>query len=101
MSDMQPDDDLTSTKVISLSAVRMRIGKCEHKHLIVDEQLSLVTCQACGEQINPIYVLSRMATEESLWMRRFHAMNEAREKLKLRQRCKCDHCGRMTQIHIR
>ncbi|ROO28231.1 hypothetical protein [Salinisphaera orenii] len=91
----------TRDNIISLSEVRWKYHGCQHKRLRVDEQLATVECRDCGEKLNPVHVIARMAKEESLWRRRLDALRAVRQKLEKRQRCKCDHCGRMTRIHVR
>ncbi|MDI1231359.1 MAG: hypothetical protein PSU93_09440 [Methylobacter sp.] len=97
--------DLTepTTNVISLTDARVkyRNNYCRHRPLIVSEELNTVECEDCGALLNPVAMLIRLAHEESMWKRNFDQMKELREELKNRQRCKCDHCGNMTNIRPR
>lgn len=88
--------------VISLSRAKIaRNGKeCEHKNIIVDEELAEVECAKCGERLNPSLVLARFAREESRWGNNLIALREAQEALKEKRRCKCQHCGKFTNIKI-
>jgi hypothetical protein len=92
-----------ASNVISLTDARNRysLGKCKHHPLIVDEELNTVECGDCGEKMNPVAMLLRFAHEESMWKRSLEQMRKLREELKTRQRCKCDHCGMMTNIRPR
>jgi hypothetical protein len=97
--------DLTelASNVISLTDARARYrpGACKHRPIIVSEELNTVECGDCGEKLNPVAMLLRLAHEESIWKRNLEQMRELREELKTRQRCKCDHCGNMTNIRPR
>jgi hypothetical protein len=77
------------------------VPKCLHKHVIVSEEESEVTCEDCGTKLNPIYVLGRMAREESRWEREGRRIIEARKMLSERSRCKCQHCGKITHINLK
>ncbi len=89
-------------KVISLTEARnkYRLDKCQHKHMTVDEELNEVECADCGAKLNPVSVLVRFAQEESRWSREGERLRELHKKLDARIRCKCQHCGQMTQIRL-
>lgn len=94
------DDIEAPTNVICLSEARARFesGKCRHIHLAVDEDLAEVECKDCGAKLNPISVLVRLAREESRFEQRRLAMVAEREKLEVKSRTKCQHCGKMTHV---
>ena len=73
-------------------------GGCRHLNISVHEDRVEVVCRDCGEKLNPIWVLTRMAKEETKWRLRRSEFMAARAELAKRQRCKCQHCGNMTQI---
>lgn len=91
----------TKGKVICLEEARFTLGKCKHLHVLVDSELADVQCQDCGEKLNPIWVLYRLATEESRFDHRRKALMDEREKLQAKQRTKCQHCGKMTRVRTR
>ncbi len=95
-----PIDD-EPTNVICLSEARNRfvMSKCQHKRVEVDEILAEVTCKDCGERLNPIAVMVRMAQEESLLGQRIETLNRLKADLEKKQRTKCKHCGQMTPVH--
>lgn len=95
-----PIDD-EPTKVICLSEARNRfvMSKCQHKRVEVDEILAEVTCKDCGERLNPIAVMVRMAQEESRLGQRIETLNRLKADLEKKQRTKCKHCGQMTPVH--
>lgn len=90
------------TKVICLTAARNRYmaGKCQHKHMTVDEDLNEVVCDDCGAKLNPVAVLLRFANEESRWQREGERLRKLHADLDSRVRCKCQHCGQMTRIRL-
>jgi len=67
-------------KIISLKVARnkYRPGKCQHKHMTIDEDLATVECDDCGEKLNPVAMLLRFATEESQWQRRGELLSPVR-----------------------
>lgn len=75
-------------------------GQCRHLNISVHEDLSEVICRDCGEKLSPIWVLSRMAKEETKWGLRRAEFMKVRAELAARQRCKCQHCGQMTRIKL-
>jgi len=77
-----------------------REGQCRHLNITVHEDLSEVICRDCGEKLNPIWVLTRMAKEETKWSLRRSEFTKIRAELSKRQRCKCEHCGQMTRIKL-
>ncbi|MCB1886600.1 MAG: hypothetical protein KDH20_03235 [Rhodocyclaceae bacterium] len=90
------------TKVISLTEARNRYrpGKCQHKHMTMDEDLNTVECDDCGEKLNPVAVLKRFAFEESLWHRRGEELKKLQAALDAKVRCRCQHCGQMTRVRV-
>lgn len=88
------------TNVITLSEVRSQFapGRCQHKHVLVDEALSEVECADCGAKLNPVATLARLAREESRYVQEAKRAREAIDALNKRVRCKCLHCGKMTLI---
>lgn len=87
-------------KVICIAAARARfaVAKCSHRNMIVDEDLAEVECQDCGAKLNAVAMLARFASEESRWHRQGVALRELQRKLEEKQRCKCQHCGKMTRV---
>jgi hypothetical protein len=65
---------------------------------IIREGETEVECGLCGTRLNPMFVLSRLAGEETRWHQaRANYQNEMK-RLKDRSRTKCEHCDRMTRI---
>lgn len=89
-------------KIISLSEARNRFaqGKCQHRQVIVDEELATVECGGCGEKLNAVAMLARFAREETLWQRRGEELKKLHAVLDAKVRCKCQHCGQMTRVRI-
>jgi len=74
--------------------------KCKHQQILIYEDLSQVECGKCGEKLNPIWILSRWAKEETLLARRIKEINEVQAKLDAKIRTKCEHCGKFTKVNI-
>ena len=75
-------------------------GQCRHLNISVHEDRAEVVCRDCKIELNPIWVLTRMAKEETKWSLRRTEFIAARTALAMRQRCKCQHCGQMTRIKV-
>lgn len=85
---------------VELQLVTMWDRKCDHKRagFTVDEAELVVTCRGCGEKLNPVWAMARLAEEESTWRRTREAYIQERQALNERRRTKCQHCGQMTRI---
>jgi len=79
--------------------------KCYHQKFSVDHTLDHVTCDQCGERLNPMWVLKHLTQTESRAKWKLYELQEkiVKEKEKIEAarnkiRCKCRHCGKMTPI---
>lgn len=80
-----------------------KTNKCLHHPMfgvsfIVDESLAEVSCSACGEKLNPMWVLSTLAKEDQRMKRNREIYQDEMKRLKERKRTKCRNCGAMTPI---
>lgn len=57
-----------------------------------------VECGLCGTRLDPMFVLKKLAREESQWLRHRKQYIDEMERLNKRSRTKCEHCDRMTRI---
>ncbi len=94
MADKKENDTISITEIQS----RFRRKNCKHKHIIVDEALAEVVCKHCGVKLNPIWVLAMLSREESKLEILKKDTNLLLEKLEKKQRTKCQHCGKFTQV---
>jgi len=87
-------------KIICLNEASSKYapGRCKHMNLTVDDELATVSCDDCGEKLNPIALLLRMATDESRWQHRADELRDALKRYDEKQRCKCQHCGKFTRV---
>ena len=91
-------DEVSMEPIAGPQAMFAPSGACRHLNVSVHEDLIEVVCRDCGAKLNPIWVLTRMAREETKWKLRRTEFIAARAELAKRQRCKCQHCGQMTRI---
>lgn len=86
-------------KVISLQVARERLDakRCQHLTILVDQDKALVECADCRALLNPVEVIYRFATEESLLKRYRASRKEEIARLEAKRRCRCQHCGRLTR----
>lgn len=75
-------------------------NRCIHTKFKVDETLEHVECGLCGKQLNPMWVLIQFGNTESRYFHRINMLKDQAEKAKAKakNRCKCEHCGKMTKI---
>jgi hypothetical protein len=80
-----------------------RPPKCGHfmTSFIVDPAAAEVECARCGEKLNPMWVLAKLATEDRRMAESQARYQEEQKRLAERTRTKCDHCGKMTRISRR
>lgn len=82
---------------------------CDHRHLWKGGRMVSVTysiregeteveCGNCGTRLDPMFVLRRLAIEETKFEQNRQRYQDEMRRLSERQRTKCDHCGKMTRI---
>lgn len=94
-------EEIQPTNIICLSEKRIKYGKCRHLSVVVDPDMEYVECRACGERLNPMAVLYRMATEETRYQRTITEYRKWYKKYKERVRVKCRNCGKMTPVRVK
>lgn len=94
----------------SLRLVRGKRGECDHRWFFdgvgkmrsvsydIREGETEVECSNCGARLDPMWVLGRLANEESIWLRNRERYADEMKRLAERQSTKCQHCNRMTRI---
>jgi ribosomal protein S27E len=75
--------------------------KCFHRQFLVDESKAAVECADCHEKLNPMWVLSHLASENSRFLEASRRYQDEMARLRERSRTKCQHCGQMTRISTR
>lgn len=87
-------------------------GACDHKWRWANGQMMTVTyqiregeteveCGVCGTRLDPMFVLMRLACEETRIEQNRAVYAEEMARLKERTRTKCQHCKQMTRISHR
>lgn len=82
--------------------------KCGDRHVIghvgpylIDASGASITCDACKQELNPYWVLEEMARAEHRYKRLIEEYKRQRALVEDRTKTKCDHCKKMTKIHIK
>ena len=92
----------TKERVVSVQKKQPDFTACQHNTVVVDEKLWRIECAECGEALDPIQFLIRIARDETVagfnldFMRKEHRRIE--DALKIRTHTKCEHCGKSTTI---
>jgi hypothetical protein len=72
--------------------------KCQHNKFLYDPKLAYVECGICKEKLNPIWVIEQLSSREARANMQLDGINKQVEKAKKKNRCKCEHCGKLTRI---
>lgn len=94
----RPEPPAVTPEALQLSEAPLAYDACPHKRISVSELKAEVTCQDCGEKLNPVGVLLRYAKEESRLVMRIEENRKILAKLENKVRTKCEHCGQMTRV---
>ena len=73
----------------------------KHVTYIVDEAAAEVECSNCKARLNPMWVLARLAHNETQYHEFASRYQEEMQRLSERTRTRCDYCGKMTRISRR
>jgi len=97
--------DETKANVIELRLVReapyaRRMGGplCAHNKVTVDTTLAELVCDDCKVRLNPIEYIAGLIDHWHRVEQRAAAAREAVKLLDAKQKCRCDHCGKMTRV---
>jgi hypothetical protein len=75
---------------------------CDHRgSYVLREGETEVECGRCKTRLDPMFVLKRIATEETLLEARRRRAKEVLAQLDARTRTKCEHCNRLTRIRVK
>lgn len=76
-------------------------GRRVDAQYLIREGETEVECGLCSTKLDPMFVLKRLAHEETKWDRDRRSYQEEMKRLSERRRTKCDNCGKMTRITCR
>ncbi len=82
---------------------------CDHRSYYAEGRMIPITyairegeteieCGHCHTRLDPMFVLRRLAGEETSWKRHRQVYIDEMKRLNERRRTKCYHCGKMTEI---
>jgi hypothetical protein len=96
-------DEINDCDVIDISVERSRrglqfLGGCHHNKVMANEELSELVCRDCGVRLNPVIWIVNAAEFFSRIKAQVDRYQDAKKVLEKRRRCKCRHCGRITEI---
>lgn len=76
---------------------------CEIKYVtyLVDPAAAEIECSNCKAKLNPMWVLARLAHDETRYHETAKRYQEEMKRLSERTRAKCECCGYMTRISRR
>lgn len=72
--------------------------KIWHGPFIFDPNGNECECKTCGAKFHPMAVIEMLANQESRYNRKAKEAIAIEEKVKDKNRCKCEHCGKITKI---
>lgn len=82
----------------AIELVQSNYGDCKHAHVLVDPQLSELTCRDCKQRLNPIQYIANVANGLNGWEYERSQILKARADHAERTRCRCTKCGEWTEI---
>jgi ribosomal protein S27E len=79
-------------------------AKCQHRSIIIDDELSTIECSDCHEKLNPVLWLqsmSRYLNQRAKTINRRLAQGQLiQEKLETKGKFLCAKCGDINQINL-
>ncbi|WP_036058306.1 hypothetical protein [Leptospira sp. P2653] len=76
--------------------------KCNHDSAYIVEGSPYLQCQACEEDLDPIWFMTRIANQEQAkeWRVKHltDVINDMNQEIENRNRVKCEHCGKFTKV---
>ncbi|EGR3042398.1 hypothetical protein ACOJUY_004334 [Vibrio alginolyticus] len=75
-----------------------RHDECQHLRLSIDQSTNTVWCKDCNEKLDPMWVLNRIAEKHNQFYWNYSELYKKSKKAAEMNRCKCQHCNRMTKI---
>jgi hypothetical protein len=73
-------------------------GEVRQITYLIDEAAAEVECSVCKAKLNPMWVLARLAHNETKYHETARRYHDEMKRLAERSRTRCDHCGKMTRI---
>jgi ribosomal protein S27E len=102
----QDDNGKLVEKTISIRArthYDKAFDECPHNQVIIDEDLWTVECSNCGEKMDPIRFLIRLAHDEAWEEFRIQKLRDEYKRitdiLAIKTKARCEHCGKITTIN--
>lgn len=74
------------------------IKECHHPGFLVDDSKQVVECATCKKELNPMWVLVKLAAKESTWYQAHDRYQDEMKRLEERSKTTCEHCKKMTRI---
>lgn len=73
-------------------------GKKVNAKYMIREGETEVECSLCETKLDPMFVLRKLAVEETQWHEAGKRYHEEMKRLSGRRSTKCEHCRKMTRI---
>lgn len=96
--DLKIDPDKPPKRVFIRNNKKPEYTDCQHCHLLLDHATNAVYCADCGEKLDPMWVLSRIADKHNSLYFSYRDLYAKAQRAAKMNRCKCEHCGKMTKI---
>jgi uncharacterized Zn finger protein len=99
MSDIIKLDEKRKEKGAQTVLKRRKSKKCLHTgSFLIDPASATVECEQCGDQLNPMWVLEHLASQERMWEAKIERARRIIAEAEKSSMTKCNHCGKMTKI---
>jgi uncharacterized Zn finger protein len=84
--------------IYSIKKKDFNAEECNHLNIVVDEKLWYIECADCGEHLDPVHYLVRLANNEAIAHFKYQQLEHLSRKIQAKNKCKCEHCGKITKI---
>ena len=90
--------NVISVELVDGRLRRYKPDECQHFRIRLDRLLATVECRDCHAKLNPVEWIAIAAERWKSVLYLYERQTEAARVLDIKKRCKCDHCGRISEV---
>lgn len=96
--ELRTDLETPPKQVFIENRLTPRHDECQHVRLSIDQATDTVWCKDCSQKLSPMWVLNRIAEKHNRLYGNYSEVYRKTTKAVNMNRCKCEHCKKMTRI---
>ena len=103
---MFPEDNVLSLINFKKRFWRSKAESCKNGSsghrgpFLIDDSLENILCEECGKYLSPIYVIHVYVDYVRGLRATRQKLLEEEKRINERKKCKCDHCGKFTNLKV-